>query len=97
MDLQGTIDLITEAVGKGVELIVFPEIGLLGYLWLGSLAAINYAKAIVDPIGYYSRPDVSCLLFNPLANRPLSIKATPFIALTDIQQVVLLGSEDVPG
>ena len=63
---------------------------------MGSPAAITYVKAMVDLIGHYSRPDVRCLLFNPLANCPLSIKAAPFIALTDTQQIVLLGSEDVP-
>ncbi|MFS1538583.1 MAG: hypothetical protein ACL7BU_07680 [Candidatus Phlomobacter fragariae] len=55
-------------------------------------AAITYAKVIADPVGYYSRPEVICLLFNPAANRPLSTKTTSFIALTDTKQIVLPGS-----
>lgn len=58
-------------------------------------AAITFAKAIADPVGHYSRPDVTCLLFNPAANRPLSIKTASFIELIDTKQIVLPGSEEV--
>ncbi|MEW5289044.1 MULTISPECIES: nitrilase [Erwinia] len=34
-------------------------------------AAITCAKFAADPVGHYSRPDVTRLLFNPAANRPL--------------------------
>ncbi|HGJ5865757.1 MAG TPA: carbon-nitrogen hydrolase family protein [Arsenophonus nasoniae] len=58
-------------------------------------AAITYAKAIADPVGHYSRPDVTCLLFNPTANLPLATKTASFIALTDTKQIVSPGSEEV--
>ncbi|WP_290605541.1 hypothetical protein [Arsenophonus sp. ENCA] len=58
-------------------------------------ASITFAKAIADPVGHYSRPDVTSLLFNPAANRPLSIKAASFIELIDTKQIVLPGSEEV--
>ncbi|HGJ5883994.1 nitrilase-related carbon-nitrogen hydrolase [Arsenophonus sp.] len=58
-------------------------------------ASITFAKAIADPVGHYSRPDVTSLLFNPVANRPLSIKAASFIELIDTKQIVLPGSEEV--
>lgn len=58
-------------------------------------ASITFAKAIADPVGHYSRPDVTCLLFNPAANRPLSIKTASFIELIDTKQIVLSGSEEV--
>ncbi|CAA2930859.1 nitrilase-related carbon-nitrogen hydrolase [Arsenophonus endosymbiont of Bemisia tabaci] len=32
-------------------------------------ASITFAKAIADPVGHYSRPDVTSLLFNPAANQ----------------------------
>ncbi|WP_155834379.1 carbon-nitrogen hydrolase family protein [Halotalea alkalilenta] len=34
-------------------------------------AAITFAKAAADPVGHYSRPDVTRLLFNPAANKPV--------------------------
>lgn len=34
-------------------------------------AAITFAKLAADPIGHYSRPDVTRLLFNPTANTPV--------------------------
>jgi aliphatic nitrilase len=35
------------------------------------LSMIAFAKAAADPTGHYSRPDVTRLLFNPAANRPV--------------------------
>lgn len=58
-------------------------------------AAITFAKAIADPVGHYSRSDVTCLLFNPAANRPLSIKTASFIELIDTKQIVLPVREEV--
>ncbi|MGQ5291774.1 carbon-nitrogen hydrolase family protein [Pectobacterium actinidiae] len=34
-------------------------------------AAITFAKLAADPVGHYSRPDVTRLLFNPSANTPV--------------------------
>lgn len=34
-------------------------------------AAITFAKMAADPVGHYSRPDVTRLLFNPQANTPV--------------------------
>lgn len=58
-------------------------------------ASITFAKAIADPVGHYSRPEVTSLLFNPAANRQLSIKAASFIELIDTKQIGLSGSEEV--
>ncbi|WP_238149380.1 hypothetical protein [Arsenophonus endosymbiont of Aleurodicus floccissimus] len=59
---------------------------------LGS-ASITFAKAIATPVWHYLRPDVTSLLFNPAANRPLSIKSASFIELIDTKQIVLPWNE----
>lgn len=39
--------------------------------------AITFAKMAADPVGHYSRPDVTRLLFNPSANTPVVKKECP--------------------
>ncbi|MFJ5429396.1 carbon-nitrogen hydrolase family protein [Pectobacterium actinidiae] len=53
-------------------------------------AAITFAKLAADPVGHYSRPDVTRLLFNPSANTPVvkkeSSPETPSEPLTEEEE-----------
>ncbi|QDX99219.1 carbon-nitrogen hydrolase family protein [Pectobacterium carotovorum subsp. carotovorum] len=53
-------------------------------------AAITFAKLAADPVGHYSRPDVTRLLFNPSANTPVvkkeSSPETPSESLTEEEE-----------
>lgn len=40
-------------------------------------AAIIFAKMAADPVGHYSRPDVTRLLFNPSANKTVVKRHSP--------------------
>ncbi|MEO0997938.1 MAG: nitrilase-related carbon-nitrogen hydrolase, partial [Pseudomonadota bacterium] len=57
-----------EALGTSDEGLVIADL---------DFAAITVSKCFADPVGHYSRPDVTALLFNPEAQPPLVERRLP--------------------
>jgi aliphatic nitrilase len=63
---------LAEHLPEDVEGILYAEI---------DLGVISIAKSSADPVGHYSRPDVTRLLFNPNPAPPVQYMKTPMTAV----------------
>lgn len=77
-------ELRTEPLPDTQEGIVYADI---------DLADIGSAKNAIDPVGHYSRPDVTALLFNPNPQRRVAPPARPAVRADDADEAVESGDD----
>ena len=74
-DLDPVVVVVALAVGSVVTPLLFADI---------DLGAITIAKSFADPVGHYSRPDVTRLLFNPQVQDKVEMPESIFLDLATI-------------
>lgn len=59
------------------------------------LGMISLAKSAADPVGHYSRPDVTSLLFNPNPRPPMQEVSTPLHVVTSASEPVVEVEDEI--